>query len=77
MIRWFNPLLFLGAALWVWRYNQTHTDRKLMLPFMEALVGPDPVAQGEISWQILLAVGLFFLGMAVSHTIRSRRAPAE
>lgn len=75
MTRFLAPLLFLGAAGYVWWFNQNHTDRILLLPFIP-IVKPslegDLHAQGEITAQFLAAVGLLLL--VIAGIPRRRRA---
>lgn len=77
MSRFLAPLLFLAAAGYVWWFNQNHTDRILLLPFIP-LVKPslegDLRAQGELTAELLAGVGLVLLVIAA---IPRRRAKAE
>jgi hypothetical protein len=75
MVRWLLPFLFAGTALYVGSYNQTHTDRVLLFPFVEAIFPSttnDPRAQGERSVQLLWGVAGLTLVLAVVDTIRIR-----
>lgn len=61
MSRWLNTILFLGAG-WYVRYHNGLGGEVLVLPGTSSLVGRDPMARGEVSWQILIVLGgLFFL----------------
>ena len=75
-IRWFNPVLFFGAALYVRHFNAGATDRQLVLPGMDLLVGPELRAQGAMTWKIVLGVAVLLVGWAIFDAARSRR-PAQ
>lgn len=70
-MRWFTSALLLGTAAVVFFYNQ-RPDRKLVFPLLD-LITQDPVAQGWITFGILLALGLLTLVQAVFSLVRSRR----
>ncbi len=76
-MRWLSPVLFFGAAVYLWRYNGTHDDRKLLFPGVEVLVGPDIQAQGEVTWMLFGGLGVLFTLVAVTRTTRDRRRRAE
>ncbi len=65
MGRWFSPILFFAASAYVYHYNSTRTDSVLLLPFMEPLAGPSPHAQGQMTWQVTLALAVLLSLWAV------------
>ena len=73
--RWFNPVLFFGAAGYLRYYHATHSDSALLFPFVEHLVGPDLEAQKQASFFLLIGVGLITTGVAVYDTLRARPQP--
>lgn len=77
MSRFFTPLLFVGAGLYVGWYNQNHVDSAMLFPFMPALMPSlegDLAAQGRASASLLMGVGGLFL---VSALLRRRPPPAD
>lgn len=59
-MRWFSPVIFLGAAAYVLWYNQSHVDSVLMFPFADAIFPSakgDPQALGRVSAFLLAGVG--------------------
>ena len=67
MSRFLAPLLFLGAAGYVYWFNLNHTDRVLILPMLPMLkpsLEGDFKAQGELTAQVLAGVGLLLLVIA-------------
>jgi hypothetical protein len=58
-MRWLWPVLMFAIAGWVAFYNSSHTDRKLLFPFVDAIfpdLAGDPAAMGERSVLLLLGV---------------------
>lgn len=67
-MRAFSPVLFFAAAAGVFWYNGQHTDRALVLPFMDVIdpgAASDPVRQGQLTVQILVGVGVVLAWRAI------------
>lgn len=59
MTRYVTPLLFVALTAYMRGYNQSHADRKLLIPFVDLLfpeIANDPAALGERS--VWVAAGL-------------------
>lgn len=76
-MRWITPLLFLGAAAYVWHYNQTHASSKLLFPFLQALVDGTPEQLGQWSAGLFAGIGVLFAVLALRDEIRDRRERDE
>lgn len=76
MSRYIGPAIFLAAAVWVYQHNQGASGSILLLPFVDLVPGyeEDVVAQGRLSWQILLGLGGFYLLTRVVGHLRELRA---
>ena len=80
MLRYVWPLLFFGAAGWVWQYNGSHSDRKVVFPFVDVIVpsaAGDPQRMGEISAYIVAGLGVILLGFTILDHVRARRVQTE
>lgn len=75
-MRFITPLIFFGAAGYVWWYNQNHLDRIVMAVVID-LIAPatkgDPFAQGRLTVYLLAAVGGLFLVRDVIWYLRENR----
>ena len=63
-MRFFTPVLLLGAALTLHLYNPTETGEVLLFPFIDTLVPStegDRMAQAEVSEWILWGTGMLTL----------------
>lgn len=59
MLRYLTPLMFAAATAWMWHYNGTHDDSKLVLPLVDVIVpeaAGDPAALADAS--LIGAAGL-------------------
>lgn len=67
MLRWLNPLIFFGAAVYAFLENRDEDGRLIVLFGMDYLPGlkADPQAQAEATWMLLLAVAVIFLIRAI------------
>ncbi|MCB9663597.1 MAG: hypothetical protein H6732_05775 [Alphaproteobacteria bacterium] len=74
MSRWFSPIALFGLAAYVHHHNSTQEGSTIVVPFAEALAGPSHQAQGEVSVQVLAALGVLFLALAIRDLLRSRAA---
>lgn len=75
-MRFLSPVLFAAAGLYVAWYNGNHADRVLMLPFMDVVfpaTANDPVAQGAVSWKVLLGLAGIFGVLDAVQWARARR----
>lgn len=60
-MRWLWPLLMFAITGWVWYYNQSHTDRQVLFPFVDEIfpeLGDDPIAMGRRSFELLLGLSV-------------------
>jgi hypothetical protein len=71
-MRFLTPGLFLAATIYVAWYNQSHIDRTLVLPGMDALAGADPVAQGEATVYALGGLTVAFAAWDLFVWLRNR-----
>lgn len=71
-MRFLTPALFLAATIYVAWYNETHIDRTLVLPGMDALAGADPGAQGDMTVYTLGALTLAFAAWDLFVWMRNR-----
>ena len=75
MSRFLAPAFLSGVGIWVWHHNQGGAD-VVVFPWLDWLVGPDPVAQGQFTWKLLLVLAAVTLVVSTISTIRARkRAP--
>lgn len=75
MGRYFSPVLFLAAAVWVYWHNHTHADRVVFFPFLDVLrpsMAGDMRAQGEATVWILGGLGTLFLLLAIRRHLAER-----
>jgi len=80
MLRYVWPLIFFGVAGWVWQYNHSHTDRKILFPFVDAIVpstAGDPAAMGEVSVYLIVVCAVLVTVSTVVGHVRDRRRQAE
>lgn len=83
MIRYLTPLLFALGTGWMWHYNRTQETSRLLLPFIEVLapgLAGDPVAQAQLSVQIMGILTVLIAGYTVVghlRELRQRRAQQE
>ena len=66
-MRWFVPLLLIGAAVYVAQYNSTHQEGVIVIAFLDLVpgIGSDPKTLGARSWQLLLSLGVVSLGLRI------------
>ena len=67
-MRFFTPVLLLGAALTLHLYNPSDTGEVLLFPFVDLLVPStegDRMAQAEVSERILWVAGTVSLLLAL------------
>ena len=74
IVRWLVPFVFFGAAWWVRDFNATHTTQKYVFPAVSLLSGPELQAQGELTWKIVLAIGVVMLLWNVIVAVQDARA---
>ena len=72
MSRWLTASVFIAGGIYVRHYNEAHQGSQFTFPGMEFLVGADIYAQGELTWQIIIGLGVLFLLGAAWFTIRGR-----
>jgi hypothetical protein len=82
MLRFLWPSLMFAMTAFVWNYNQTHDDSKLLIPGIQVLVpssAGDPAAMGEASVLVALGLSCVFLLWTIIDAVRasSRRRAAE
>ncbi len=76
-MRFITPGLFAVAAVYVGWYNKQHTDRALVLPFLEELApstAGDMAAQGALTIKILFGLAIVFGLWEVVRMVQTRRA---
>jgi hypothetical protein len=79
-MRFLTPVLFAAAGAWVAWSNAQHSDRVLVLPFLDALdpaVANDPAAQGALTVKVLLGLAAVFAVWDLVMWLRARRADGE
>ena len=66
-MRWFVPLLLIGAAVFVAHHNSTTEDGVIIIAFLDLVpgIGSDPKTLGARSWQLLLGLGVVSLGLRI------------
>jgi hypothetical protein len=72
MTKYLSSLIALGAAAGVYYYNQGHADSKVFLVGLNLVFGDDPNVLAERTWQILLGVGIVWLGMDLMRAMRRK-----
>ena len=77
MGRYVSAVIMLLAAAGVYVKNLDSPNEQVFLWGTDLLVGNDPFAQGQISWQILLGLGLLWLGLDVWGAIRGSGDDAD
>ena len=76
-MRFVTPALFAAAAVYIGWYNAQHTDRALVLPFLDSLspsVAGNMAAQGALTVQVFGGLALVFTVREVVRYFRSRGA---
>jgi hypothetical protein len=82
-MRWLWPLLFFAVTGWVAWYDDTHTNQKIVFPFVDTLfpsLHGDPAGMGERSVEILVGLSVLVLLFTIMEQVRAvmrRRAPDE
>lgn len=71
-MRWFTPVFFIAATVFVGWYNQNHKDSVLLLPGVDLLAPGDMQRQGELSVWITGGLAVLFTLSALR-----RRQPEE
>ena len=70
-MRYAGPVLFVCAAVGVYVYNQ-EPSRQVVLPMLHMVVGPDMFAQGRLTWQIMLGLGILTGGLTLLSDLRRK-----
>jgi hypothetical protein len=73
MNRFMAPVVSFAAAGYVASVNIGADEMVLTFIGIDRLVGPDLVAQGRLTWQLLIAFGFLTLFIAVRSGRRSER----
>ncbi len=73
MKRFFAPFMAFTAAGYVASVNADPDGMVLTLIGIEYLAGPDLIAQGRLTWQLLVAFGAVTLGLSVRSMLRENR----
>lgn len=76
-MRFVTPILFAAAAAYVGWQNGQHTDRVLVLPFLDVIApgtAGNAAAQGALSVQILVGLAVVFGLREGYRMMRDRRA---
>ena len=76
-MRFLTPILFAAAAVGVGMYNAQHTDRALVLPFLDVLDpagANDPARMGMLTVQVLGGIAVIFGIWDGVSWLRSRRS---
>ena len=76
MGRYLSGIVAIAAGVGVYQYNLTHTDSQVFLFGVNLIVGDDPVAQGDLTWKLLIGIGMLWLGYDLVGAMR-RRATEE
>ena len=69
-MRWLTPVLLIAVAVYLWHFNATHDDRKLLFPAVD-LLAPDVQTQAELSWMLFAGLGV------VAAVVTLARRPRE
>jgi hypothetical protein len=72
--RFLAPAFLTGMGIWVWHNNKEEATSVVVLPWLDGLVGPDAVAQGRLTWQLLLGLAALMLIVSTIGTIREKMA---
>ncbi|MDP2304837.1 MAG: hypothetical protein Q8P18_02285 [Pseudomonadota bacterium] len=76
-MRFITPILFAAAAAYVGWQNGQHTDRVLVLPFLDVIApatAGDAAAQGALTVQILFGLAVVFALWEGYRMMRDRQA---
>lgn len=76
-MRFVTPALFAAAAVYIGWYNAQHTDRALVLPFLDSLspgLAGNMAGQGALTVQIFAGLAIVFTVREVVRALRSRGA---
>jgi len=72
MGRYLSSIIAFAAAAGVYYYNEGHTDSKVFLLGLNLIFGDDPNVLAERTWQVLLAVGVLWLGWDLVGAMRRK-----
>lgn len=78
-MRFLTPCILAGMTAWIWYYNGSETDSKLVFPFVDLLVpsaAGDPARMAELSLQLAIGITVIAWGLALVGTLRDARARA-
>jgi len=70
--RFFAPTVAFAVAGYVASVNAQADGYVLKFVGMDYFVGPDLVAQGRLTWQLLVGFGVVTLALAIRATLRSK-----
>lgn len=79
LTRYLAPGLLLGAGAWAWYANSTDPASVMVLWGVHFVPGfeTDLLAQGQLSWQILIGLGSALMGWRLVRDLRKSRAEEE
>lgn len=76
-MRYLTPSILSAATAWMWHYNRSEGDSKLVFPLIDALVpgvASDPLKMAELSLQLAIGVTVIAWGVAAVGHLREARA---
>jgi len=76
-MRYLTPSILTAVTAWMWHYNRTDADSRLVFPFLDVLlpgVASDPQKMAEVSLQLAVGITVIAWGLAALGHVREVRA---